>query len=157
MYASKIAMEWAPNTHLLGVFTIAFTLVYRKKALYPIYTYVFLNGLMAGFSTWWYPHLYLWLILWAVVMLLPQKLPLKAAPLVYMAVCSAHGFLYGTLYAPFQAIAFGLNFEGMIAWIIAGLPFDAVHGVSNFFCGSLVMPIVRALQLAERGAGEQRG
>ena len=154
MYASKIALEWAPNIHLLGVFTVAFTIVYRKKALYPIYTYVFLNGLLAGFSTWWYPHLYLWLILWAVVMLLPRTMPVKAAILVYMLVCSAHGFLYGTLYAPFQAIAFGMNLEGMIAWIIAGFPFDAIHGISNFFSGILIMPIVHALKLAERGMGQ---
>ena len=40
MYASKLLMEVAPNIHLLGVFTIAFTVVYRKKALYPIYIYV---------------------------------------------------------------------------------------------------------------------
>ena len=31
MYASKLLMEFAPNIHLLGVFTIAFTVVYRKK------------------------------------------------------------------------------------------------------------------------------
>ena len=49
MYASKVVMEVAPNVHLLGVFTMAFTLVYRKKALYPIYTYVLLNGLFTGF------------------------------------------------------------------------------------------------------------
>ena len=55
MYASKVFMELLPNVHLLGVFTISFTLVYRKKALYPIYTYVLLNGLFAGFATWWIP------------------------------------------------------------------------------------------------------
>ena len=43
MYASKVAMEVLPNVHLLGVFVVAMTVVYRKKALYPIYTYVFLN------------------------------------------------------------------------------------------------------------------
>ena len=37
MYASKMVMEILPNVHLLGVFTIAYTIVYRKKALYPIY------------------------------------------------------------------------------------------------------------------------
>jgi len=45
MYASKILMDWAPNIHLLGVFTIAFTVVYRKKALYPIYIYVLMLGM----------------------------------------------------------------------------------------------------------------
>ena len=52
MYASKMLMEVLPNIHLLGVFVIAFTLVYRKKALYPIYIYVLLNGLFSGFATW---------------------------------------------------------------------------------------------------------
>lgn len=151
MYISKLIMEVAPNVHLLGTFVIAFTLVYGKKALYPIYTYVLLNGIFAGFATWWIPYLYIWTVLWGVVMLLPKKMPSKIRPLVYMCVCAAHGFLFGTLYAPAQAILFGLNFEGMVAWIIAGLPWDFVHGVSNFFCGILIMPIVRILRIAEQG------
>lgn len=151
MYISKLIMEVAPNVHLLGTFVIAFTLVYGKKALYPIYVYVLLNGIFAGFATWWIPYLYIWTVLWGVVMLLPKKIPQKIRPLVYMCVCAAHGFLFGTLYAPAQAILFGLNFEGMVAWIIAGLPWDFVHGVSNFFCGILIMPIVRILRIAEQG------
>ena len=151
MYISKLIMEVAPNVHLLGIFVIAFTLVYGKKALYPIYVYVLVNGIFAGFATWWIPDLYIWTVLWGVVMLLPKKMPKKIRPLVYMCVCAAHGFLFGTLYAPAQAILFGLNFEGMVAWIIAGLPWDFVHGVSNFFCGILIMPIVRILRIAEQG------
>ena len=150
MYASKIILEAAPNIHLLGVFTVAFTIVYRKKALYPIYIYVILNGIFCGFATWWIPYLYLWTILWGAVMLLPRNIPKKLRPLVYMTVCAAHGFLYGTLYAPAQALLFGLSFQKMIAWIIAGLPWDCIHGISNFFCGILITPIISALKLAEK-------
>ena len=150
MYASKIVMEFAPNIHLLGVFTISFTVVYRKKALYPIYIYVLLNGLFSGFSAWWVPYLYIWTVLWGVIMLLPKKMPKLIQPFVYMAVCAIHGFLFGTLYAPVQAVLFGLSFEGMIAWIVAGLPWDFLHGISNFFCGILIMPIVTVLRLGER-------
>lgn len=153
MYASKVIMEVAPNVHLLSMFTIAFTIVYRKKALYPIYIYVLLNGLFCGFSTWWIPYLYIWTVLWGVVMLLPKKMPKKIKPIVYMVVCSAHGFLFGTLYAPAQALLYGLNFKGMIAWIIAGLPWDCIHGISNFFCGMLIMPVVSILTILENRAG----
>ena len=146
MYCSKIFMEFLPNIHLLGVFTIAFTIVYRKKALYPIYVYVMLNGLLAGFNMWWIPYLYLWAVLWGAVMLLPEKTP----KIVYILVCSAHGFLYGTLYAPAQAIMFGLDFKGMIAWIIAGLPYDCVHGIGNLCVGILIMPIVKLLRKLDR-------
>ena len=150
MYASKIIMEVAPNVHLLGVFTIAFTVVYRKKALYPIYIYVLLNGIFCGFATWWIPYLYLWTVLWGATMLLPKRIPEKLRPLVYMLLCAAHGFLFGTLYAPAQALLYGLSFQKMIAWIISGLPWDFVHGVSNFFCGILIVPIIKILTFLEK-------
>ena len=149
MYASKMIMEGAPNVHLLGVFTIAFTVVYRKKALYPIYTYVLLNGIFCGFATWWIPYLYLWAVLWGATMLLPKRIPEKIRPLVYMLLCAAHGFLFGTLYAPAQALLYGLSFQKMVAWIISGLPWDFVHGVSNFFCGILIVPVIKILTFLE--------
>lgn len=149
MYASKMLMEIAPNVHLLGVFTIAFTVVYGKKALYPIYTYVILNGIFCGFATWWIPYLYLWMVLWAVTMFLPKKLPKKFQAFVYMVVNACHGFLFGVLYAPAQALLYGLSFDGMLAWIAAGLPWDMIHGVSNFFCGILIVPIIQVLRRME--------
>ena len=155
MYASKIIMEFIPNVHLLGVFSVEFTVVYMIKALYPIYTYVILNGVFSGFTAWWVPYLYLWTVLWGAVMLLPKKMPKKIQPVVYMSVCAAHGFLFGTLYAPAQAVIYGLSFKGMVAWIIAGLPWDCIHGVSNFLCGILILPIASALRLAERNMGKK--
>ena len=150
MYVSKILMEFLPNVHLLGMFTVTYTIVYRKKALYPLYTYILLNGISAGFATWWLPYLYIWTVLWGAVMLLPKKIPAKVQPIVYMVVCAAHGFLFGTLYAPAQALLFGLNFKGMIAWIIAGLPWDMVHGISNFCCGVLIVPLSKLLKRLEK-------
>lgn len=150
MFASKVLMEFAPNIHLLGTFTVAFTVVYRRKALYPIYTYVLLNGLFYGFAAWWIPYLYIWTVLWGAVMLLPKKMPKKIQPVVYMTVCAMHGFLFGTLYAPAQALLYGMNLKTTIAWIIAGLPWDCIHGISNFFCGILILPIISALRLAQK-------
>ena len=67
MYASKILMEAFPNIHIVGVLIVAITVVYRQKALYPIYIYVFLTGIFAGFNTWWVPYLYIWTVLWGFV------------------------------------------------------------------------------------------
>ena len=150
MYASKMVMEGFPNIHLVGVFIVAITVVYRVKALFPIYVFVFLTGLFNGFGTWWVPYLYIWTVLWGITMLLPKTIPSKLSGIVYMVVCSLHGFLYGTLYAPAQALLFGLDFKGMIAWIIAGIPFDITHGISNFFCGLLIIPIIKVLQYADK-------
>jgi len=143
-------MEVLPNIHLLGTLICAITVVYRVKALYPIYIFVFITGLYGGFSPWWIPYLYVWTVLWGAVMLLPKQMPKKIAPFVYMAVCSLHGFLFGVIYAPAQALLFGLDFKGMLAWIAAGLPFDMIHGISNFFVGILICPLVSLLRKAEK-------
>ncbi len=151
MYVSKMVMEFLPNVHLLGVFTIAFTVVYRKKALYPIYIFVLLLGMFNGFSAWWIPYLYLWTVLWGATMLLPINMPKTWRPLIYMLINTVHGLLYGTLYAPVQAVMFGLDFEKTVAWIVAGLPWDVMHAISNFVCGLLIVPIISVLRRAEAG------
>lgn len=153
MYASKEIMAALPNIHLLGMFTMLLTIVYRTRALYPIYTYVFLNGLIYGFPTWWLPYLYIWTVLWGVTMLLPRHMPDKVAAFVYPIVCALHGLSFGTLYAPAQALMFGLDFNGMIAWIIAGLPFDAVHAAGNLCAGLLILPFSKLLRRLNKMVG----
>lgn len=146
MFCSKVIMEALPNIHLLGMFTVVFTIIFRKKALIPIYVYVFLNGLYAGFTMWWVPYLYVWTVLWAVTMLLPQKMPKRVACVVYPIVCGLHGLAFGLLYAPVQALFFGLNFEQTVAWVIAGLPFDVTHAVGNLAAGILIVPLSELLK-----------
>lgn len=149
MFISKQVMEFLPNIHLLGVLTMVYTLVYSRKALYPIYVCVFLQGLLAGFHTWWIPHLYLWTVLWGVTMLLPRNLPRFAAVPIYALVCGLHGLLYGTLYAPAQALFFGLDFRGMLTWIAAGFTFDVIHAIGNLCLGLLIVPLVTLLKRLE--------
>lgn len=151
MFASKIAMEILPNIHLLGMLTMVYTITYRVRALIPIYIYVLINGVYAGFSMWWIPYTYIWTLLWGETMLLPKNMPTKVKCVVYPVVCALHGFLYGTLYAPAQALMFGLDFPGMVAWIAAGLPFDIIHGVSNIFMGMLVYPLSQLLIKLDKG------
>lgn len=149
-FTSKLVMEGLPNVHLVGVLTVVYTLVYRGKALYPIYVFVLLTGVYAGFALWWMPYLYIWTVLWGAVMLLPRHMPVWLAPVVYIAVCGAHGFLYGTLYAPAQALMFGLSPKAMLAWIVAGLPWDAVHGAGNLCLGVLIMPLATLLRKLDK-------
>ena len=141
MFCSKLIMEVLPNIHLLGMLTMTYTVVFRKKALIPIYLYVVLNGLYAGFNLWWMPYLYIWTILWALTMLLPGRMPKKIKYVVYPALCCLHGFAFGALYAPAQALMFGLNFQQTIVWILSGLPFDLLHGIGNLLVGMLILPL----------------
>lgn len=150
LLAGDIAMEALPNIHLVGVLIVAITVVYRVKALFPIYVYVFLNGLISGFGVWWVSYLYIWTVLWGMTMLIPQKTPQGLKPVIYCLVCGLHGILFGALCAPVHAIFFGLDFKETLAWIAAGLPFDVTHAISNVVCATLVCPIIMALKKAEK-------
>lgn len=146
MFCSKMLMEILPNIHLLGMFIVAATVVFRAKALFSVYTFVFLDGLIHGFNLWWIPYLYVWTMLWGVAMLLPKNMPKRIAAIVYPLVCALHGLLFGILYAPAQMIMFSLTFEETLAWIAAGVPFDITHAVSNFILGFLVFPLVSLMR-----------
>lgn len=150
MVASKYLAEILPNVHPLAMFTVLFTVVYRAKALIPIYVFVFLSGLWAGFSIWWVPYLYLWTILWAVAMLIPKNISKWLGYIVYPIICALHGFLYGILYAPFQAIIFHYSMEQTVTWLIAGIPYDVLHGISNFAMGFLVWPLAQVIRKAHK-------
>lgn len=146
MFCSKLLMEALPNIHIVGMLVVLYTVVFRAKALIPIYIYVVMTGIYAGFDVWWVPYLYIWLPLWAVTMCLPKNMPRAAAIVVYSVVCGMHGFLYGTLYAPAQAFFFGFDFKQTVAWIISGIPFDILHGVGNIVFGCFVYPLAELMK-----------
>ncbi|MBQ1951010.1 MAG: hypothetical protein II363_05410 [Clostridia bacterium] len=151
MYCSKMLMEVLPNIHLLGMLTMTYTVVYRYKALIPLYIYILINGLFCGFATWWIPYLYVWTVLWGCTMLLSGRVSRRVAVVVYPLVCGLHGLAFGVLYAPAQALLYGLDFRAMLAWIVAGFPFDAVHAVGNVLAGLLILPLSTALQRISGG------
>ncbi len=146
MFISKELMAFLPNIHILGLLIMVYTLTYRGKALIPIYVFVLLEGLFAGFAVWWIPYLYIWTVLWGVTMLLPQKMPNKIAVPVYMIVCALHGLSYGTLYSPVWALSMGFNLETTISWIVTGFPWDIIQALGNLAFGTLIVPLTKLLK-----------
>ena len=146
IFLSDILMEALPNIHGVAMFIALFTLFFRAKALIPIYVYVLLNGLYGGFALWWIPYLYIWLPLWALIMLIPKNSSDKVKFIFSIVFCSLHGILFGTMYAPLQAFMFGLSFNGMISWIVAGIPFDVIHMCGNFAMSFLIIPLYKILK-----------
>lgn len=152
MCVGDFAMEWLPNVHFVGVFIVVTTVVYRKYALLPIFVYWIVSGFVEGISLWWIPKIYIWSLLWVGIMLIPKSLSEKVKNVLYVAVCTLHGFLsFGVLYAPAQALITGLDFKGTIAWIIAGLPFDVTQCIGNLVLGSLVIyPMIKILKRTDK-------
>lgn len=146
MFASKIAMEALPNIHLLSVLTMVYTVVFGWQGIIPVSVGILLIGLVYGFALWWVPYLYIFPILWAVTLLLPKKMKPGIAVPVYAVVCGLHGLLYGTLYAPFQALVYGFSVKTTLAWIASGFPFDVTMAIGNACLALLIVPLSSVLK-----------
>ena len=135
-----------PNVHQLALFISVTTMVYRVKALIPIYLYVFLEGLFGGFGLWWIPYLYIWTVLWALIMLIPKSLNTYVTAILITVACALHGICFGIMYAPFQCLLyFKGNFDMMIPWVISGLPYDVVHMLGNIAASAVAVPLIKLL------------
>lgn len=152
MFALKVVMMSLPNIHPLGMFIMLLTVVYRWKALIPIYIYIALEGIFF-FGIWWFPYLYIWTVLWGITMLLPKNMKPAVAAVVYPLVCGLFGLSFGVLYAPAEALFYGLDLEQTLAWISMGLGFDILHAVGNTAMGCLVLPLSKLLFKLEKKMG----
>ncbi len=156
MAISDLLMEGLPNIHIVGLLTAAVTVVYREKALFPIYVYVVLIGATGGFGLWWLAYLYAWALLWGSVILVPRRLPRTLRFALIHVVTVLHGLLFGVLSAPVWALMWGLDLNGILAWIAAGLTFDILHAAGNFAFGFFIYPLTVLLQKLTYGKSSYR-
>ena len=155
MFASKLALEWAPNIHMLGMLTMVYTVVYRVKALIPIYLYATILFVFYGFSPWCVIHFYVWTVLWALTMLIPLRLPRGLLAVLYPVLCSLHGLMYGALCAVTQVPIYYNSFapEMLLAYIASGFYFDVIHALGNLGFGLLVLPLSALLLRLDKRFG----
>ncbi len=130
----QVVLAFMPNVELVSLLIIIFTLVLKKKVIYVISIFIFLQGLMYGFGLWWINYLYIWFIL-ALIAYVFRK---ETASIVWALISGFFGLAFGALCSvPYFFIGLsggtlesGLNMA--IAYIISGIPFDLIHGISNF-------------------------
>lgn len=152
MTVSDFIMNLVPNVHPVGVMIVTFTAVYRVKALYPIYVYVFLIGLLEGFGAWWLAYLYVWAILWGLAMLIPPKAPRWLAAVLYSFVCALHGFAFGFLWIPSQMLLLNFTFEQALVWWSFGFfTADVPHGIGNLVGSLLILPLISLIRRLDTG------
>lgn len=126
MFLAKTAMAMLPNIEPVSFLVIMYTVFWGRKALYPIYTYVFLELMIWGMGLWIINYFYVWAILWGVAYLLRKM----RSPLGWAVVAGGFGLLFGALCTPVYFFSGGWAFA--LSWWISGIPFDLLHCVGNF-------------------------
>ena len=133
--ACKLCMQALPNIELTSFLLILFALRFGWLTLFVVPVFTLIEGLIYGFGLWWVMYLYAWPLL--VLAVRPFR---QIDSAFFFAVFSG---VFGLLFGPLCAVPyFFIGFAGggvmqgltqMFAWWVAGIPFDLMHGVSNFF------------------------
>lgn len=127
MEVLKIAMAPLPNIEPVTLLVIVYAVALGRRGIFPVFVYIFLEGLLFGFGIWWVSYLYIWPLLFFVSLWLANY----KSPLLWAMVAGLFGLLFGALCSIPYLLAGGIH--AAIAYWVAGLYFDLIHGGANFF------------------------
>ena len=131
----KLFMQGLPNIEMTSFLIILFTLRFGRLAAYTVPVFILIEGMIYGFGLWWVMYLYAWPLL----SLIARACSCVDSAFFWAVVSGVFGLLFGLLCAIpyfFIGLAGGGIRQGlmqMFSWWVAGIPFDLIHGVSNFF------------------------
>lgn len=131
---AKISFSFIPNVELVSLLIILYTLFLQKKIIYVIFIFTLIEGLLYGFSLWWFSYLYVWYILAFFTYLFRSQ----TSALFFAILGSIFGFSFGALLSPvtfffnLASHTFSNSLTITFTWWIAGIPWDITHGIANF-------------------------
>ncbi len=126
-FVCQVSLIFLPNIEVVSILFIVYTRTFGRKALFPIYVFVLLEGIFWGFGSWWIMYLYIWTILWGISMIFRRN----DSSIAWAVINGTYGLCFGALCSITQGILFGIG--SGFAYFISGIPFDIVHCIGNFF------------------------
>lgn len=144
----KVALSGLPNVELTTFWIIMFSLYLGKRVFFVIPVFILIEGAMYGVHIWWIMYLYMWPSL-ALITRCFRKMD---SAFMWSVLSGVYGLLFGFFCAiPYLFIGSvgadllsGLRMA--FTWWVAGIPWDLVHGISNFFIMLVLYhPITRVM------------
>lgn len=141
MFAAKLALAALPNINMNALFIILSTVFFGWKALYSVFVYIMMEGLIFGFGMWWLSYWYLWPTLVLIAMLMRKN----DSALIWAVAAALYGLCFGALCSiPYLFIG---GWEMALSYWVSGIPFDLMHGASNAVLSFLLLlPLYRLLR-----------
>lgn len=147
--ACKFAFAQLPNIELTSFFIIMFTLYFGAKTIFAIPAIVIIEALFYGFEIMWViAYCYVWPILFLLTMMFRRF----KSTFVMAMLSGIFGFAFGFLCSfPYLFVSTATNptagLTSAIAYWIAGIPFDIIHGISNFvIMSALYIPVSKIFE-----------
>lgn len=141
---AKSALAFLPNIELVTLLIILYTLFFEKRIFLAIPVFVLLEGCLYGFGLWWIMYLYTWPALAVIVLLFKRR----QSVWFWSLLSGFFGLSFGALCSiPYLCIG---GIHTAFAWWVAGIPYDMIHGISNFIlCLILFRPLRNTLEKAK--------
>lgn len=122
----KLAIAAIPNVEIVTLLIIIYTLKFGKKSIYAVIGFVLLECAIWGIGPWTMMYLYLWPLL----ALVTYRFRSVDSYWFWCIVSGIFGVMFGGLGSLVYVFMGGVRTA--FAWWIAGIPWDILHGVSNF-------------------------
>lgn len=134
MVAGKECLRVIPNVHPVTLLLLLATISYGVKALYPAFGFALLEIALYGAGIWNLMYLYVW----PLVVLLALPFRREESRFLWAALAGLHGLCFGALCAvPYFFVG---GWQMALSWWLAGLPYDAIHCVSNAVLTFVLLP-----------------
>jgi energy-coupling factor transport system substrate-specific component len=141
----KVVFAGIPNVELTSFWIVVFTICFGKKMFYTIPAFILIEGMMYGFGIWWVQYL----IAWPVLGIAAMRLRNVDSALGWAIISGMFGLFFGVLCAIPYLFMGGV--KTAVAWWIAGIPWDLVHGAANFVIMLILYhPIMRVMKVMQK-------
>lgn len=126
MVAGKEALSFIPNVHPVMLIIVIATLVYGWKTMLAVLCFDLLEIIIYGFGLWTIMYIYIWPLAVVLVMIFRKE----SSRLFWACIAGGFGLIFGALCSiPYIFIG---GFHAAAAYWISGIPYDLIHGISNF-------------------------
>lgn len=126
--ASKLALSFIPNVELVTLLFMIYAVVFGvRKSLFVSIIFTTTEIFIYGFSTWLLVYFFIWPMLILITSLIKNKVTSEYG---YAVLAGIFGYIFGIFFAISESFFYGLAY-GWTYWI-KGIPFDLIHGTSNF-------------------------
>jgi energy-coupling factor transport system substrate-specific component len=126
--AGKLALSFIPNVEIVTLLLLIYTVSLGvKRGLLITLIFTTTEIFIYGFSTWVLAYYFVWPLLIIIIGLFKRQIKTEYG---FAFIAGIFGLTFGFLFAIFESFFYGYAYG--IAYWIRGIPFDIVHGVSNY-------------------------
>jgi len=143
----KLILSFIPNVEIISLLFIVYTVTFGlNRSILVSIIFTTTEIFIYGFSTWFLVYYLIWPMLIIITQLIKKFVKNEYG---YATFAGLFGLSFGFFFAIVESFFYGYAY-GLTYWV-SGIPFDILHGVSNFIIVLLLFnPITKTMTYVSR-------